>query len=54
MEELLTWNPQRDVAKPYPRSTRRRPEAAMIETLLGNVDTLLLLFCAPARSPAPR
>ena len=23
LEELLTWNPQRDVAKPYPRERRR-------------------------------
>ena len=35
LDELLTWNPQSDVAKPYPpKGGARHAEDAMIETLL--------------------
>ena len=34
LDELLTWNPQSDVAKPYPPRQRRRRGERMIETLL--------------------
>ena len=47
LDEMLTWKPQRDVAKPYSAAgAHKARERAMIETLLLNVDTLLLLLFA--------
>ncbi len=41
-DELLTWSPRSDVAKPYPpRAGKARP--AMITGVLDNLDTLLLI-----------
>ena len=45
MDELLTWRPQSDVAKPYPPKAGGR---RMIEHLLQNLDALLLVLCGVA------
>ena len=52
MDELLTWNPQRDVAKPYPAAGGDGALTGMIENLLPEPGPLLSTSSAPRRRGA--